>query len=50
MKAGSAYLGNKANFYEGFDTYKKVIRKSKATTIENKLEEIKDKSQELPWE
>ena len=50
MKSGTAYTGNRDNFYEGFSTYRKDLRKTLATSIETKLDELNSKSQELPWE
>lgn len=46
---GTAYTGNRDNFYLGFDEYKKDIR-TMATCIQDKLEQLKEDKESLPWE
>ena len=46
---GTAFAGNKDNFYQGFNEYKRDLR-NLHNRIQDKLEQIKEAHKELPWE
>lgn len=49
FQAGTAYAGNPMNFHEGFDAYKRDLL-SLHNRIANKLEQLKEDKEKLPWE
>lgn len=50
-KAGSYYQGTKTNFFGGFDDYRTDVRKKSVSfEIEDKLTQLKEEQEALPWE
>ena len=49
-KSGGHYQGNPWNFFEGFDKYRTDIRNRSLSSIEDKLEHLKEAAKALPWE